>query len=555
MSKILKLFRRILICLIPLQIIFPTRLLVGATQKKVISVAMFENVAGNKEYDWLGTGFAETITTKLVNIESLIVVERVYLLEILKEQKLQLSGLTDDKTAVKVGKLLAAQYIVVGSFQEIAGNLKIVARVVSVETAQVESSVTVEGEFNALFELQQQLALELARLIETPVSDAAKLAIIKPPAKNLPAYEWFAKGKMYHYEKFLLDEAVRCYKKAIKIDRDYADAYLELGNVLQTKTFYTKALESYKNALLLYEIKNDKRNLWRVFQNIGVVYYYSGDYQKALEYYNNALEIGEQLGNQPGIANTHNNIGLIYYNLGNYKKALECYNKALEINKKYENKKAIAETYINISAVYDSLGDYDNAFEYCNKAFEISEKLADRHGIAAAYNLFGNIYFSQQDNNKSLEYFKKALELNEELGLKLKIVDSYINIGVVYYSIKKFDNALEYFEKAFQLAMQLNNKLNIARVYNNIGLVYFARYNYDKALKYYNKSLDVKLQLGDMAGAGVVMYNISLIYEYKNDYNTAVKYMEKAVGAFEKINYYMLEKSTNELGRLRRLTF
>ena len=133
----------------------------AASQKKTISVAMFQNITGNKEYDWIGTGFAETITTKLVSIKSLNVLERIQLLEVLKEQKLQLSGLVDEKTAVKVGKLLAAQYIIVGSVQKSVEELKVVARIVNVETAQAEKSVTVEGKFNDIFELQQKLTLEL----------------------------------------------------------------------------------------------------------------------------------------------------------------------------------------------------------------------------------------------------------------------------------------------------------------------------------------------------------------------------------------------------------
>lgn len=553
-NKIIKLFYLIVAYSVLAQFVF------AVVQKKVIAVAVFENVTRNKEYDWIGTGFAEDVTVKLVNIESLIVVERSQLLEIIKEQKLYLSGLVDENTAVKVGKLIAAQYMIIGSFQEAGGNLKVTARVVSVETAEVEKSAVVEGRFNALFELQQKLTLEIAKIIGSPASENEKNAIAESSAKNLSAYEWFAKGKMYHYEKFLPDEAIKCYKKAIKIDRKYADAHLELGNVLENRSFYGKAFESYKNALALYETAKDKRNIWRIFQNIGVIYYYRGNYRKALEYYGKAIAVSEQLAmhqngtgfaNRQGIARVYSNIGLIYCNCGDYNKALEYYKKALEINEKYENKKAAAETYNYIGSVYDSLGDYEKAFEYCSKAFGISRELNDRRGMAAAYNLFGNFYFARQNSDQAIEYFKKALEINRELAVVPGIIDCYINIGAVYYSIKCFDSSLEYFEKALEMSSRSGNRMNIARAYNNIGLVRFSLYEYNEALKCFNESLVIKLELGDSSGAGTVMYNISLVYEYKRDYNNAIKYTEDAVRIFEKTKYYMLEEAGNRLKKLR----
>ncbi|MBI5573860.1 MAG: tetratricopeptide repeat protein [Elusimicrobia bacterium] len=533
-------------------LVFSQSVIAGLTQKKTISVAMFENITGNKEYDWIGTGFAETVTTKLVNVKSIIVVERLKLLDVLKEQKLQLSGLVDENTAIKVGKLIAAQYIVVGSFQKSGVELKVVARIVNVETARAEKSVTVEGKFSDIFELQRKLTLELAGIIETPVSEEEKTEIAKPPARNFAAYEWFAKGKMYYYEKFQSDEAIASYKKAIKIDKDYADAYFELGNAFENKGFYGEAYESYKNALLLYEIKNNRLNMGKTLQNIGIIFYTQGNYDKAMEYYNKSIAIIEKLENYSEMAKIYNNIWLIKYNRGDYKSALEDCNKAIEINEKYANNREISVGYCNIGSLYDTLGNYDKAMEFCNKAIEISRKIGYQRGLASAYNLAGNIHYSRENYDKAFERFGKSLEINEKLGSELSIVENYINLGAVYYANKKYVKAIDCYDKALKIGKKFSNKLNIARIYNNIGLVYFADGDYTSARKYFQKSFKMKQELGDTTGSGVVMSNISLVFEAEKDYNSAVKYLEDAVKIFEKTEYYMLEKSLKKLDDLRK---
>lgn len=81
----------------------------------------------------------ETATVEFGRIDSLILVERNRLDEVLAEQQIQLTGLVDTSTAIRVGEILAAQYIVTGSVIEMTGSVVIFGRVINVESAEVES--------------------------------------------------------------------------------------------------------------------------------------------------------------------------------------------------------------------------------------------------------------------------------------------------------------------------------------------------------------------------------------------------------------------------------
>jgi tetratricopeptide (TPR) repeat protein len=63
--------------------------------------------------------------------------------------------------------------------------------------------------------------------------------------------EWFKKGyKALAAKKY--DEAIGCYKKAIEINPDYAEAYLNLGITYGEKGMTDEEISEYKKAINIY---------------------------------------------------------------------------------------------------------------------------------------------------------------------------------------------------------------------------------------------------------------------------------------------------------------
>jgi curli biogenesis system outer membrane secretion channel CsgG len=88
------------------------------TGKKIPIVVMdFETrVPG---HDWrVGQGASDMLITALVKTKKYKIYERDRLNAIMKEQKLQMSGAVDMSTAVQIGKLVGAKYIITGAVTE-----------------------------------------------------------------------------------------------------------------------------------------------------------------------------------------------------------------------------------------------------------------------------------------------------------------------------------------------------------------------------------------------------------------------------------------------------
>ena len=72
------------------------------------------------------------------------------------------------------------------------------------------------------------------------------------------------------------DNAITAYKKAIQIDPNLTDAYVNLGIVLQSKGFFDLSIKFYEEALL----KND--NQAEIYNNLGISWHSKNDPKRAI---------------------------------------------------------------------------------------------------------------------------------------------------------------------------------------------------------------------------------------------------------------------------------
>lgn len=91
-----------------------------------------------------GIAVAEMLTYHLIKTGSFKVVERMALEKIFEEQKLSLTGAIESKTAIKVGKLLGARLLVLGTVNRMGKSYQISARLVDAQTSEVIISDLIE---------------------------------------------------------------------------------------------------------------------------------------------------------------------------------------------------------------------------------------------------------------------------------------------------------------------------------------------------------------------------------------------------------------------------
>lgn len=151
-----------------------------------VAVLYFQN-QGNPELEPLKVGLAQMLTTDLVGAGSAKIVERTQLQAVMEELKLGHSSVVDPATRDKVGKLIGAEYLVLGSYFALAGTLRVDARLVRTETGEIVHAAGANGLVADFLSLEHTVATSfrsmLASLLPgavvplpTPAPAAAKAA-------------------------------------------------------------------------------------------------------------------------------------------------------------------------------------------------------------------------------------------------------------------------------------------------------------------------------------------------------------------------------------------
>jgi TolB-like protein len=129
--------------------------------RKTVAILYFDNYTGKSDYDPLGKGISSMMISDLSAVPQIQLVEREHMQDLIKEIDAQHTKYFDSTTAVKVGKMVGAEYVVVGSFATVEPSMRIDTRVVRVETGQIVKTAEVTGDQNKFFDLEQALADKL----------------------------------------------------------------------------------------------------------------------------------------------------------------------------------------------------------------------------------------------------------------------------------------------------------------------------------------------------------------------------------------------------------
>jgi tetratricopeptide (TPR) repeat protein len=198
----------------------------GSTGISTIAVMPFDNFSVGKYQDELGAlgaGLASFFQYDFGKVSALTIVERDKIDYVLEEQKLAVSGLVDQATAIKAGKILNAHLMVFGSFTQIDDRkTRVVVRAVSVETSEVLASVSEEGRPD-YFKLEKSLVGKLCQELEIKLTKEDKQLIDQGGTESLDATSLYAKGLEYE-DKYDYKNAYEYFKKAHELDPNFEEA-------------------------------------------------------------------------------------------------------------------------------------------------------------------------------------------------------------------------------------------------------------------------------------------------------------------------------------------
>ena len=210
-------------------------------QPTSIAVLYFDNMSGDPEKEYFSDGITEEIISHISRIEGLRVISRSAVLHF-KGKAVDLSQIAND---------LQVSSILEGSVRLDGKIFRISAKMIDAKSEGYIWSQTFEGELENIFEVQQQIAEQIANALKVKVTAAANEKLKVVPTKVVEAYDAFQKGKFILFKRYVnthkepdFELARQYFEKAIELDNSYADPYAGLAELYDEVRNHTVVVDS-----------------------------------------------------------------------------------------------------------------------------------------------------------------------------------------------------------------------------------------------------------------------------------------------------------------------
>ena len=208
----------------------------------------------------LQSGIPEIPQSTLSVIPEIKLVERDELSSVLTEQRLTMVGLTDPKTAARVGKYAGADRFVYGSFLQTGDKVTVIARLADTETSQILGTEIADGvsdDVGSLFEhLAQRLAIHLNAVKPETTANLLKQAA---PVRRLEAATHGARA-MAMLEKGDYEAAFESFDRVLLVEPDNLVQRAKYLRALYRHGRYAQAINVAESTLTL-KFPASKRSL------------------------------------------------------------------------------------------------------------------------------------------------------------------------------------------------------------------------------------------------------------------------------------------------------
>ncbi|MBW4475404.1 MAG: CHAT domain-containing protein [Tolypothrix brevis GSE-NOS-MK-07-07A] len=302
---------------------------------------------------------------------------------------------------------------------------------------------------------------------------------------------------------------------------------------LETSQFEA-ALQSFQQALKIYQEIKDRKNEIAALGNIGIVYNNLGDNTKAIGYYQQILVIAQEIKDRRSEGKTLGNIGNVYDDLGDYLKAIEYQQQWLAIAREIKYRKGEVAALGNIGNAYLSLGNYPKAIDYNQQGLAIAREIKDRQGEAISLGNLGIAYLSLGDYPKAIDYQEHKLVIIRDIKDRLGESVALGNLGVAYFYLGNYLKAIDYCEKQRKIAREIKHRYSEGSALSNLGLAYFSLGDYPKAIDYQQQHLAIARELKNPENESSALSNLGIAYDKLGEYPKAIDYHQQSLAIARK---------------------
>ena len=416
--------------------------------EKSIAVLPFINDSNDSTNIYIINGLMESILNNLQKIKDLRVISRTSV------EKYR----NNPKTIPEISRELNVGYLVEGSGQKIGDQILLNIQLIKAKSDQHLWSEQYNREAKDIFNLQMEVAKNIADKIQVYITPAEEARIEKIPTDDLVAYDYFLKGldliNKGTYEHLL--EAIPYFEKAIDQDNEFALAYANLAvtyfflDFNQAEKKYSDQINTNADKALLFDPQLAESLMAKALS-----YYHEGEYLEALPHLEKALEYN------PNSAWVINMLADFYTKfVPDSEKYLEYALKGIQIDITSNDSTAASYVFMHLSNAFIQSGFVNEAAFYINKSLDYNPE-----NLFSEYVRAYILYAKNRDLQQTKELLITALQKEQtRYDIIARIVD-------ISYYMRDYASAYEYYKKLTEIQESLNLDIISKGEYAKYGLI------------------------------------------------------------------------------------
>jgi adenylate cyclase len=316
---------------------------VAAIERGALAVMPFDNISPDKETDYFSDGLTEELIARLALVSEIELVAR-WASKQMKDRKHDVRAVASE---------LGARYIVGGTVRRFQDSFRITVELVDVGTSRQIWGNTYKGKLDDIFDIQEQVAQQIAEALKLKLSFAEKALLTKRQTLNAQAYDLYLRGQDYLYRltKRSLEYAIQLFERAIELDSRYAAAYAACSSAYGQMYQYFSRDDKYRNRAqeLSFKALMYDSNLPEAYTAMGLSYFVWGKLEEAGASSRKAIELA------PDDFVAHWTLGRIHFTNGQFEQAYELFRRVIEL------KPGFISGYADLAMTCDELGRQSEA--------------------------------------------------------------------------------------------------------------------------------------------------------------------------------------------------
>jgi len=450
----------------------------AANPHQVLAVLYFSNLSQDPALNWLDSGLTDMLTTNLAQVKGLEVLSTDRVLGAVRRVNSG-NGPLDPAQAQSVARDVGAQAYITGALLKIGPTqLRLDLRVQDTATGQILFSDKLEGrDLQSIFGLVDRLTDRIARnFLPAETLPAKAPAIEQTATSNVEAYHHYQMGVDYG-RRFLVADAIRELKEAVRLDPQFALAYMSLASQ--------------------YEFEGDLRQADAIQQQLDGMQSRLPRYEQMVYQSRKARQSGDSdalisslqklLAEFPHDSENRGVLAQTLTGAGRAQDSLRVLREGLQIDPK-------AETLLNVESYTLAIsGDLAGALQDNDRYAAL--RPTDPNPMDSR----GDILFIAGRHDEAVAAYRKVLEIRPDFS---DYVD-YLKLAIVYADQKKFDMANAALGSFAEHATPLH-KLYVPAIGAQLQL---AHGDFEGALGNYGKAIKQLARAGEKRTAGTLLLN------------------------------------------------